>query len=253
MKISKDYLQNKRDPHLHSPAHVLADELSQKLGEPKNFAFYLKAALSTNPAVLRGIAGQVLESNSKNPGALFSFLLKKHNKESSSSNDVYSIWLMPSAESNVVLEKVLKTFAAQASTPIYKPHLTLAASNDADEDQVFKKFEELAGQVSKMELDSGPLSTEDSYFKAIYLLLEKPKELIAAKRLAKNIFQERPEKFFPHITLAYGNITDIQKVEMIRNLTITLPTKISFEKIALVKTNQAEASQWKKINEVNLQ
>ncbi|MBI2355758.1 MAG: hypothetical protein HYV13_00945 [Candidatus Doudnabacteria bacterium] len=75
MKIQKTY---KKSPYLHSAAHVLADELSVKLNDKKHFGFYLKMALTHDHGLLRGIAGQVLESSTtKKPGALFAYLLKK--------------------------------------------------------------------------------------------------------------------------------------------------------------------------------
>ena len=70
------------DKHLHSPNHLLADELSVKLNDRKHFAFYLKMAVLYNHDFLRNLAGQVLEGREvKTPGRLFAFLIKKHNQE----------------------------------------------------------------------------------------------------------------------------------------------------------------------------
>ncbi|OGE81128.1 MAG: hypothetical protein A3E98_02525 [Candidatus Doudnabacteria bacterium RIFCSPHIGHO2_12_FULL_48_11] len=75
MQINRQF---KRDHHLHSPAHVLAEELSVKLDDKKHFGFYLKMALIHDHSLLRRIAGEVLESKStKKPGALFAYLVKK--------------------------------------------------------------------------------------------------------------------------------------------------------------------------------
>lgn len=73
--------KNKR--YLHSPAHVLADELSTKLRDKKHFGYYLKMALTHDHHVLRKILGEVLESKTvKSPGKLFAYLLKKHDGNS---------------------------------------------------------------------------------------------------------------------------------------------------------------------------
>jgi hypothetical protein len=67
-----------KDSHLHSPNHALAEELSQKMNEPKRFGFYLGLATRYDHNVLRRIAGEVLENGkAKKPGALFAFLIKK--------------------------------------------------------------------------------------------------------------------------------------------------------------------------------
>lgn len=72
----------KEDSHLHSPAHVLADELCKKLNDKKHFGFYLKMAMLYDHNFLRRLAGEVAESKTvKTPGKLFAYLIKKHNKE----------------------------------------------------------------------------------------------------------------------------------------------------------------------------
>jgi hypothetical protein len=67
---------------LHSAAHLLADELSQQLSDPKHFGFYLKMALTHPPDYLRKLASEVLEQrNIQSPAKLFAFLIKKRNEE----------------------------------------------------------------------------------------------------------------------------------------------------------------------------
>lgn len=82
MEIAADRIKKHKDQHLHSPAHVLADELSVRLNDRKHFGFYLKMATKYDHGFLRRLAGEVLESKStKKPGALFAYLIKKHNVE----------------------------------------------------------------------------------------------------------------------------------------------------------------------------
>lgn len=49
------------DKHLHSREHVLADDLSQMLGEQKKFAAYLGIAKLYHESDLRALARRVLE------------------------------------------------------------------------------------------------------------------------------------------------------------------------------------------------
>jgi hypothetical protein len=72
----------KVNTHLHSPAHLLADELCQKFNDKKHFGFYLKMATLYDHNWLRNLAGQVLESKTVNtPGRLFAYLIKKANQD----------------------------------------------------------------------------------------------------------------------------------------------------------------------------
>lgn len=85
MKVEKNYLKRRKEKHLHSPAHVLADELSARLNDKKHFGFYLKMSLTHDHNLLRRIAGEVLESKeAKKPGALFAYLIKKNTEETQS-------------------------------------------------------------------------------------------------------------------------------------------------------------------------
>jgi hypothetical protein len=77
----------KVNTHLHSPAHLLADELCQRFGDKKHFGFYLKMSTLYDHNFLRNLAGQVLENkNVKTPGKLFAYLIKKHNQEKVDAN-----------------------------------------------------------------------------------------------------------------------------------------------------------------------
>ncbi len=72
----------KVNKHLHSPDHLLADELSVKLNDRKHFVFYLKMAVLYNHDYLRNLAGQIMENkNVETPGKLFAYLIKKNNLE----------------------------------------------------------------------------------------------------------------------------------------------------------------------------
>jgi hypothetical protein len=78
---NKHKLVRKRDPKLHSAAHVLADELSQQMNDRAHFGLYLKMAVTYPHDLIRKIAGEVLENPKvQNRGRLFSYLIKKHNE-----------------------------------------------------------------------------------------------------------------------------------------------------------------------------
>lgn len=74
-------IAKKRNPKLHSAAHLLADELANKMNDMAHFGLYLKMAVTYSPDLLRKIAGEILENPKvQNRGKLFSYLIKKHNE-----------------------------------------------------------------------------------------------------------------------------------------------------------------------------
>lgn len=87
--IKSKRLPAKKDPHLHSASHLLADELANKLRDRAHFGFYLKMATTMPHDVLRKICGEILEKpNVETPGRLFAYLIKKYNQERKSTNKV---------------------------------------------------------------------------------------------------------------------------------------------------------------------
>ncbi len=81
-KLSGLTTKVKPNKHLHSPAHLLAEELSVKFNDRKHFALYLGMATRYHHDFLRKIMGEVLENkNIQTPGKLFSYLVKKNNLE----------------------------------------------------------------------------------------------------------------------------------------------------------------------------
>jgi hypothetical protein len=237
MQINKNYLKPAKEEHLHSPAHVLADELSLKLNDRKNFGFYLKTALSFDHNVLRRIAGEVLEQKTaKNPGALFAFLLKKFNRENPYSTG-YSLWLVPNGVHLKSLEELVKKLSDSTRTPAFRPHLTLLGNLADDELTLLNNFENLAQKLKPLDLELGPINPGDSFFQAIYVDIKLSPELKKTRLLARKIFSDKkPGKYQPHVSLLYANLQDNLKQDMIKNLLQPLPNPILFDEIALVKT-----------------
>ena len=58
---SRVYMRLTPDTHLHSKEHLLADDLSRALGEPKRFAAYLGIAKLHYDSDLRALLRRVLE------------------------------------------------------------------------------------------------------------------------------------------------------------------------------------------------
>lgn len=67
----------KPNRHLHSPAHVLADEVTTAFGEKKLFARYLGVILRVGEPEARAIFRTIRQDGANEPGKLFMFLCRK--------------------------------------------------------------------------------------------------------------------------------------------------------------------------------
>ena len=82
MDINKHLAKFKAKPiknqYLHSPNHVLADELASKLADMKHFGFYLKMTYQYSHPLLHKILGEVLEQKQvDDKGKLFTYLINQ--------------------------------------------------------------------------------------------------------------------------------------------------------------------------------
>ena len=78
LKDLMDKRSIKPNKNLHSPAHVLADEITVAFGEPKLFGRYLGVILRTGVGRSRAIFRTIQQDGgAKEPGKLFMFLCKK--------------------------------------------------------------------------------------------------------------------------------------------------------------------------------
>jgi hypothetical protein len=250
MKIGKDYLKKPaKDPHLHSPAHVLADELSSKLGDPRHFGFYLKTALSVDHNVLRKIMGEVLEKPVRKPGALFAFLVKKHHMENNVSHGC-SLWLLPEPGVREQLGNTIRSMAASYGTVAFEPHITLVGGLPLD---VAPEMLDKLGSIKAFEIEPAPIEMEDIFFKSFYLPIVRNKSLNAARRMAKKEFApDSKEIYRPHLALVYGNFKPENKLSMLRMMTSAFPKKILLTEISLVRT-EGTTDEFKTLKTVALQ
>lgn len=248
MKISKDYLQKpKRDPHLHSPAHVLADELANKLGDPRHFGFYLKMATDMDHNVLRKLMGEVLEGNSSNPGALFAFLIKKYKREKNVSEG-YSLWLISEPVTTKALHQVVQSLAQTFDSPVFQPHVTLLGGMTQADPEALNQLSSL----TQFTVNAKAVKSGDAFWQALYLPVIKNKEMLAARRLAKKAFGiVTNQKFEPHLSLLYANLPEDQKLAAAKEVISTSPTQLKFTQISLVKTT-GRTEEFKTLKTINL-
>lgn len=250
MEIGKNYLKKpQRDPHLHSPNHVLADELASKLGDPRHFGFYLKTAQTTDHNVLRQILGGILEGKPSNPGALFAYLVKKYNREKDTSVG-HSVWLLPEEPVSNQLQSIITTFSQTFDAPGFKPHVTLLGSLDQARHVDISELSELPA----LELEIQHPVTEDTFFRSITLPVVKNKFLLALRRKTKKLFQtEARGSFQPHLSLLYSNAPDQDKLAAIKEFIPPgrLPSSVLFNRVALVQTH-GRVPEWKIKQIINL-
>lgn len=161
----------------------------------------------------------------------------------------YSIWMIPRNSAYSTLSSIISKISNDYKTPDFKPHITLIGELKGDEKDLISKTEELASQMSPFTILPLRVNLHNQYFRSLYLKIRETKELTQANQKAQEIFG-KTENFFPHLSLMYGDIPTIKKLDIISNL-----EKISIEipvKSLHLYSTKGTIKDWHEIKEIPL-
>ena len=122
----------------------------------------------------------------------------------------YSLWLVPERNSEEfhLLRKLIDKLAHRYRTPAFDPHVTLLGKiHDSKRDAV-KKTRDIAAMLSPFEIALGKIGSNGAYFQMLFSEIEQTPALMAANVALQKMFGMNGKDFFPHLSLAYGNLSD---------------------------------------------
>lgn len=133
----------------------------------------------------------------------------------------YAVWLIPSSPAYADLKRRIKELSLKYSTPCFEPHVTLiglAQAETLSDAQATELVEPLARVLKPHAMILRHIEHKDEYYKSIYAKVELSPEATAAgeegRRFYRQIFNEEPADYFPHMSLFYGDMT-IEQIERI--------------------------------------
>ena len=162
----------------------------------------------------------------------------------------YHLFFLPSGKLFDDLQNIIDVLAEKYNGARFEPHLTLLARiPKADEKELIAETKKLAGTMKPFEIELKTVHVEDAYFRALYCKAEYSSELKASHQKALDIFGfQDVNLYFPHLSLYYGNISNVLKEEMIASLSLPTPLNFVADKIYLYRT-EGEAKDWVRIGE----
>ena len=161
----------------------------------------------------------------------------------------YSIWMIPKNSAYSTLSSIIARISKEHNTPIFRPHITLIGEIKGDETDLAAKTEQLASQISPFTVIPLQINLHNKYYRSLYLKLKETKELIEANQKAQEIFNKK-ENFFPHLSLMYGNIPTLKKLDIISNLE-KINNDISINALYFYST-KGGIENWHEIKKFNL-
>ncbi len=123
----------------------------------------------------------------------------------------YSLWMVPrrSSEAYKLLSHLISQVAMEYLTPIFIPHVTLLGNIDRSgrpEQYACEKARLLADELSPFEIKLDGIGSNDTYFQILFFSVKQTPAVINANAVAQKVFAVSRGKYFPHLSIAYGDL-----------------------------------------------
>jgi hypothetical protein len=152
-----------------------------------------------------------------------------------------SVWLVPVAGDAASLSQYIARCSQALGSPLFPPHVTLCTEPAVTTLAAVGAFSELPLTASFTALDFG-----DDYFHGCYLRAEQDKALRELQeRSVAALGGTAPQGYPPHLSLAYGVLSDEQRATAAALIT-ELPLQVAFDRLELWESS-GPVSSWRKL------
>lgn len=155
--------------------------------------------------------------------------------------NAYAIWLLGDMDE---YNSCIKKLAKLNNTDLFPAHLTLCSGFD---EEILMEWPSLKKQIQKelpLNVFAKNIEFQELYFKSIVMTLAKSAKLDALHEILKP-FQKKRTIFDAHISLYYGDNTEIEKKEQMKQFKFLTQT-IKLTELVLV---EAKNGNWKAISD----
>jgi hypothetical protein len=120
-------------------------------------------------------------------------------------SELHSIWLMPTQDDEVLLQRMVAELAVRFDAPCFRPHLTLVEDMARSAGELAPLTEAIAAGVCAFDATVREIGVSALYYRSFYALFEPTGPLLELKsRAIAQIAPDRLDTFMPHISLLYG-------------------------------------------------
>ena len=159
-------------------------------------------------------------------------------------NHTFSLWLIPSGKAYTLLSGYITQLSETYDLPKFEPHITVLGGVSQPETPTMRRLaESLAPFPVRLAPQAGYM---DEFTRCLFLTAYRTSELTGAYVRACTLFNCPSGPYFPHLSLAYGNLPVETKHKMIRDLGEIPPVAFEARAIFLVQASaRMDVSSWK--------
>ena len=152
----------------------------------------------------------------------------------------YAIWILPETKSRKDFRDIIVNISNKLRLPSFKPHCTIYSNIKLESEGLKDLVTFIADRHDIFTVNVNKIKSEKDQWKRFFIDFKKSKQLDSIYNMTKQyLVNNRRFAYKPHLSLAYGEIGDKILYKTTKNLTI--PTKLSFSSLALVKiTNRIQ-------------
>jgi len=159
----------------------------------------------------------------------------------------YSIWLIPSSESNDLLGRLIKKTCSYFSCSIFSPHCTLIGGLKKPILGIIDLVDSCRKKSTELSCETNGLKIGEPPWKVFYIDLRSNSKIFDIQKYFSNrISSDIDYSFDPHLSLVYGRFNDKDLKGRIKN--IHIPKMIKFDRIAIANT-KGEIKDWSLVYE----
>lgn len=162
----------------------------------------------------------------------------------------YSLWLEPMGDTAYKLQQRIKELSKKYDTPIFSPHVTLLGGLTASKTELVPLTDTLASSVKPFDLKLTKAGYLNTYYQSLFIYVEQNEGLTYLHNNACRLFdcpEEYENKYMPHLSLLYGDLSQQQKEKILNNIGREFYIRFTAKKVVLMDTD-GKPEQWKKIH-----
>lgn len=164
----------------------------------------------------------------------------------------YAIWLNPDVLSSEIFMPIMADLRERCNGPTFAPHLTLVSGITGDEREICATFESCAEQQAAFSLNPVQVRVSGDFFRAITVQSELPPVLRQFRHIIAQRFCLSVSKpYYPHLSLAYGEISDNILASIENELVQHVWPPISIESVSLWRL-RGPVNNWRQVTTASL-
>lgn len=153
------------------------------------------------------------------------------------------LWGQFDPQSTNTLKKIKEETHTSLGGPIFEEHITVSGPLKKQRIGRIASVKKSLHNLRPITLEVLGYGVKDIYFQSLFLKVKKTKELVLLKKILDKELGLKTARYFPHISLFYGNESKDNKHKLIKSLP-SAPKKLILDKISLVDVDENIES-WK--------